>query len=262
MARTSSTVTIDATLRCGRMERSRIAEFDDPRLVAVYDSVNAYAPGTQPDFCLQLAAELGARAIVDLGCGTGLVTCALARAGYELTGVDPQRNARDRPHAAGGERVRWINGYAADLPPAGTVNADLAIMTGHVAQFFVTDESWRSALTALHRSVRPGGRLAFESRNPGAREWSSGRRMRPRRWSIPLPAASTRGRKCATCATASSRMRTTTCSRRRGTCWCPKAGCVSARTPSSGNRSRMPASGWSASTATGIADPRDQGRAS
>ena len=71
------------------MERSRIAEFDDLRLVAVYDSVNAYAPGTQPDFCLQLAAELGARAIVDLGCGTGLVTCALARAGYELTGIDP-----------------------------------------------------------------------------------------------------------------------------------------------------------------------------
>lgn len=154
------------------MERSRIAEFDDPRLVAVYDSVNAYAPGTQPDFCLQLAAELGARAIVDLGCGTGLVTCALARAGYQLTGVDPAMGmlaiARTR---AGGERVRWINGDAADLPPAGTVNADLAIMTGHVAQFFVTDESWHSALTALHRSVRPGGRLAFESRNPGAREW-------------------------------------------------------------------------------------------
>ena len=44
-------------------------------------------------------------------------------------------------------------------------------MTGHVAQFFVTDESWHAALTALHGAVRAGGRLAFESRNPGAREW-------------------------------------------------------------------------------------------
>ena len=60
------------------MERARIAEFDDPRLVAVYDAVNAYAAHTQPDFCLQLAAEIGAHAIVDLGCGTGVVTCALA----------------------------------------------------------------------------------------------------------------------------------------------------------------------------------------
>ena len=154
------------------MERARIAEFDDPRLVAVYDAVNVYAPDTQPDFCLQLAAEIGAHAIVDLGCGTGLVTCALARAGYALTGVDPAPGmlaiARTR---AGGERVRWINGGAADLPTEGAGCSDLAIMTGHVAQFFVTDESWHAALTALHGAVRVGGRLAFESRNPGAREW-------------------------------------------------------------------------------------------
>ena len=41
-------------------------------------------------------------------------------------------------------------------------------MTGHVAQFFLTDEHWRAALTALHAALRPGGRLAFESRNPDA----------------------------------------------------------------------------------------------
>jgi SAM-dependent methyltransferase len=44
-------------------------------------------------------------------------------------------------------------------------------MTGHVAQFFLTDESWRAALKSLRDALRPGGRLAFESRNPGAREW-------------------------------------------------------------------------------------------
>jgi hypothetical protein len=27
-----------------------VAEFNDPRLVAVFDSVNAYDPGSQPDF--------------------------------------------------------------------------------------------------------------------------------------------------------------------------------------------------------------------
>ncbi len=154
------------------MERGRIAEFDDPRLVAVYDSVNAYAPHTQPDFCLQLAAELGARTIVDLGCGTGLITCALSRAGYQLTGVDPAPGmlaiARTRP---GGEHVRWIHGEAADLPTEGAPAADLAIMTGHVAQFFLTDDIWRATLTALQGALRPGGRLAFESRNPAAREW-------------------------------------------------------------------------------------------
>ncbi|MGO1568007.1 MAG: hypothetical protein ACTHXC_08240 [Brachybacterium sp.] len=44
-------------------------------------------------------------------------------------------------------------------------------MTGHVAQYFLTDDSWRELLAHVHRALRPGGRLAFESRNPGARAW-------------------------------------------------------------------------------------------
>ena len=61
-----------------------IAEFDDPRLVAIYDAINAYGPGEQPDFYGDLAARLGARTIVDLGCGTGLLTRELARRGLSL----------------------------------------------------------------------------------------------------------------------------------------------------------------------------------
>jgi SAM-dependent methyltransferase len=107
--------------------------------------------------------------IVDLGCGTGLITRELARQGYRVSGVDPAPGmvdiARRAPH---GDRVEWTCGDASQL---GTRDADLAIMTGHVAQFFLTDESWHSALIALRDALRPGGRLAFESRNPGAREW-------------------------------------------------------------------------------------------
>jgi SAM-dependent methyltransferase len=93
----------------------------------------------------------------------------LARLGYELTGVDPSAEmlaiARRGAH---GDRVRWIHG-GADRLDANV--ADLAIMSGHVAQFFVADAGWVDALRALRRAVRPGGRLAFESRNPDVREW-------------------------------------------------------------------------------------------
>jgi SAM-dependent methyltransferase len=152
-------------------ERS-LAEFTDPRLVAIYEAVNAYRPGTQPAFYVGLAAELGARSIIDLGCGTGLITRELAGLGYDVVGVDPSEEmlavARRQPY---GDRVRWvITGDASMLEPA---SADLAIMSGHVAQFFLTDEDWRSALLGLHRALKPGGRLAFESRNPEAREWES-----------------------------------------------------------------------------------------
>ena len=141
-------------------------------MVAIYDTVNPYAAEAQPGFYAQLALESGARSIVDLGCGTGLITCALARRGYQLTGVDPAPGmleiARHRPF---GDRVRWICAEAGGLAALGTLDADLAIMTGHVAQFFVTDESWHEALSALRAALRPGGGLAFESRNPAAREW-------------------------------------------------------------------------------------------
>jgi len=61
----------------------------------------------------------------------------------------PLNIARQRPY---GDRVRWIEGDASRL---GTPDADLAIMTGHVAQFFLTDESWQAALSALFaRSAR------------------------------------------------------------------------------------------------------------
>ncbi len=146
-----------------------IAEFTDPRLVAIYDTVNPYADGTQPHFYAALAAELGASSIVDLGCGTGQITCALAAQGYRMTGVDPAPGmlavARERPHAAA---VHWILGDAREI---GRPAADLAIMTGHVAQLFVTDEGWAETLTSLHDALAPGGRLAFETRNPQAREW-------------------------------------------------------------------------------------------
>ena len=138
-------------------------------MVAIYDTVNAYEPKTQPDFYAQLAAETGASSIVDLGCGTGLITCELARRGHRMIGVEPSAAmleiARRRPVA---DRVTWIRGGYERL---GTPDADLAIMSGHVAQFFVDDESWQAVLAALHAALRAGGRLAFESRNPRARAW-------------------------------------------------------------------------------------------
>ena len=134
--------------------------------------MNPYAADAQPGFYAQLALETGAVSIVDLGCGTGLITCELARRGYRMTGVDPAPAmldiARLRPF---GDRVRWICGSAGRLAALDPLDADLAIMTGHVAQFFVTDNSWQEALASLRVALRPGGRLAFESRNPAAREW-------------------------------------------------------------------------------------------
>ena len=146
-----------------------LVEFTDPRLVAAYDTLNPYEPDAQPGYYRELAEELGAATIVDLGCGSGLITCELAEHGFRMIGVEPASAmlalARARPCTG---EVRWIEGEARAI---GTPNADLAILTGHVAQFFLTDDEWHAALVALRRALRPGGHVAFESRNPTAREW-------------------------------------------------------------------------------------------
>ena len=75
--------------------------------------------------------------------------------------------ARRRP---GGEQVTWIEASAARC---GAMQADLILMMGHVAQVFLDDASFDAALATAHAALRPGGRLAFESRNPSASPWTA-----------------------------------------------------------------------------------------
>lgn len=148
--------------------------YTDPRLAAHYDVENAGRDDIE--FYLALAAELEAESVVDLGCGTGVLAVDLAARGHHVTGVDPASAmldvARSRP---GGQHVTWVEGDAAAL---GTAAADLAVMTGHVAQVFRNDDEWLQALAAVHRALNPGGHIAFESRNPDAEGWTSWTRAR------------------------------------------------------------------------------------
>jgi SAM-dependent methyltransferase len=139
----------------------------EPRLVELYDIENTR--GADTDFYVGLAAALDARTILDLGCGTGLLTRELAIDGRVVVGVDPAAAmlacARRQP---GADRVQWVEGDAGAL---GTPAADLVVMTGNVAQVFLDDAEWAATLRAIHAALRSGGHLAFESRNPDDRAW-------------------------------------------------------------------------------------------
>ena len=139
----------------------------DTRLVELYDLENTR--GADTDFYVKLATELKAHHILDLGCGTGLLTGELVTEGRQVVGVDPAvamlAIARRQP---GAERVTWIEGDASVL---GTPEADLVLMTGNVAQVFLDDQAWSDTLQAIYTALRPGGYLAFESRNPDDRAW-------------------------------------------------------------------------------------------
>jgi len=84
-------------------------------------------------------------------------------------GVDPAGASLDvaRAKDAAG-RITWVLGDAATVPPCA---ADLAVMTGNVAQVFLTDDEWTRALRGIRAALRPGGYLVFETRRPERRAW-------------------------------------------------------------------------------------------
>jgi SAM-dependent methyltransferase len=144
---------------------------DDPHrdadLVRLYDVDN---PGGEDHaYYRALADEIDAHSIIDLGCGTGLLTRSLAGRGRTVIGVDPSRAmldyARQQP---GSELVTWIHADASALAPTGT--ADLAICTGN-AIMQVTPAELPLTLRSIAAALRPGGVVSFESRNPACRAW-------------------------------------------------------------------------------------------
>jgi SAM-dependent methyltransferase len=145
------------------------AIFEDPRLAAVYDPLDP--DRSDLEVYVAIAEELGARTVLDVGCGTGTFALLLAARGVDVVGVDPARASLDVARAKpGAERVRWLHGDATSLPP---LQVDLATMTANVAQAIVRDAEWQATLAGIRDALRPGGRLVFETRDPARRAWES-----------------------------------------------------------------------------------------
>jgi ubiquinone/menaquinone biosynthesis C-methylase UbiE len=137
-------------------------DYQDPQIAEIYDAANPLAEDGR--FYLALA-ESGPQSVLDLGCGTGTLCCALAERGHRVTGVDPAAAmlnvARRKPH---GEQVEWVESTAQSF--RSQMRFDRIVMTGHAFQTLLTDDDILAALETMHVHLSSGGRVAFETRNP------------------------------------------------------------------------------------------------
>ena len=144
--------------------------YTDSENMALYDQLSGW--DSSNDF--YHAYVMNAPTVLDVGCGTGRQLLRARADGHtgRLVGLDPDTASLERARSLTDAEpfgIEWVQATAARA--AWDQEFDLAIMMSHAFQCLVTDEELRGSLTAIHASLRPGGRLVFETRNPAVRAW-------------------------------------------------------------------------------------------
>jgi SAM-dependent methyltransferase len=111
--------------------------------------------------------------VVELGCGTGLLTRYLVEAGHRVVATDASPAMLDlaRVHAPGTEEVRRLVLPDDPIPPA-----DAVVSIGHVLSYLPDEAAIDRALVAAAAALRPGGILALDICDL---EWGEARRDEP-----------------------------------------------------------------------------------
>lgn len=147
------------------IEQNYLGEFLDP---VNYDLENG---GDHPShhFYAALAHQVNGP-VLEVACGTGLVTLVLAAQGIEVTRLDimPTMLAEaDHKAKQLGLDVRWLEGDARKF--ALPEKFGLIYMTGNAFQAFLNNDDQQALLQRIRSHLAEGGLWAFETRNPN---WS------------------------------------------------------------------------------------------
>jgi ubiquinone/menaquinone biosynthesis C-methylase UbiE len=139
--------------------------------IAFYERLGAegLAARTSADWDQQIVTllremMLPEQRVLDAGCGYGRIAIPLAKAGYDVTGLDHSdvmlRVARERTEAAN-VAVRWIRESMCRMPlPDGSFDVVLCLWSAF--HELLEEEEQIAALKEMHRVLRPGGWALIE----------------------------------------------------------------------------------------------------
>ncbi len=138
-----------------------------------YDEINSTVDyGAWADFIEGVFARFCARRpelLLDLGCGTGVLTLLLAERGYDMTGVDSSPEmlaaAHENAERAGVDNVLWLCQDMSAFELYGTVDA--VVSTCDSLNYLTRKESLRACLSLVHNYLVPDGLFVFDISSRG-----------------------------------------------------------------------------------------------
>lgn len=146
----------------------------DNLIAEYYDASPIVAGRVDAAFYVDAAEEFGGP-VLELGCGSGRVTLAIAGAGLEITGLDLSRDmlaraeqkletvpeeTRSRVTLAQGNMTNFD--LPALLPQKSTLKFRLAIIPFRPFQHLLDAQQQLNCLACIHRHLEPGGRLILD----------------------------------------------------------------------------------------------------
>ena len=129
-------------------------------LAGVYDEIvvdpchSAWA-----DYLEQVWAGTGVGRVLDLCCGTGLMTAELASRGHEVVGLDASPAMLDRARTLLGPDIPLVEAVLPDLPLTGPFDAVVSTLDG---LNYLPLAGFRATVAAATGMLRPDGWLVFD----------------------------------------------------------------------------------------------------
>lgn len=134
--------------------------YSDPELAQFYE-VNDH---DRLDYKTILSLANDARSILDIGCGTGVLSAALSARG-NVTAIDPASAMLDIAKLRyRGKNVEWVEGDARNVRLAHKF--DFIVLSGHAFQVFLEPGDQLSVLKTIAAHLTDDGVYIFDSRNP------------------------------------------------------------------------------------------------
>jgi SAM-dependent methyltransferase len=124
-----------------------------------HEGFGFHADACAPGILALLEGIVGRGVVLELGCGSGLLTRHLVAAGHRVIATDASTAMLElaRQQASGAEDIRQLVLPDDPLPPA-----DAIVSVGHVLNYLPDQAAIERALVAVARALEPGGMVAID----------------------------------------------------------------------------------------------------